>query len=110
MPAEHPQPARLECLGLPFALNGIDRITAFDAATGALQWTAHTSPGATSQESSPSVFLNAVYVGSDNGLYAFNLLTGAPLWPRYPLGGTPGFYWGCNNTKDIDVRLETIVG
>jgi hypothetical protein len=23
-------------------------------------------------------------------------------------GGTPGFYWGCNNTKDIDVRLETI--
>jgi outer membrane protein assembly factor BamB len=32
-----------------------------------------------------------VYVGSDNGLYAFNLSTGAPLWPRYPLGGTPGF-------------------
>lgn len=23
-------------------------------------------------------------------------------------GGTRGFYWGCNNTKDIDVRLETI--
>jgi hypothetical protein len=23
-------------------------------------------------------------------------------------GDTPGFYWGCNNTKDIDVRLETI--
>jgi hypothetical protein len=23
-------------------------------------------------------------------------------------GGTEGFYWGCNNTKDIDVRLETI--
>ncbi len=23
-------------------------------------------------------------------------------------GGTPGFYWGCNNTKDLDVRLETI--
>lgn len=22
--------------------------------------------------------------------------------------GTEGFYWGCNNTKDIDVRLETI--
>jgi hypothetical protein len=22
--------------------------------------------------------------------------------------GTPGFYWGCNNTKDRDVRLETI--
>jgi hypothetical protein len=25
-------------------------------------------------------------------------------------GGTPGFYWGCNNTKDLDVRLETIPG
>src|SRR5947209_4661424 len=25
-------------------------------------------------------------------------------------GNTPGFYWGCNNTKDIAVRLETIAG
>lgn len=66
-------------------------LRSFDAATGTLQWTAPTSPGATSQESSPAVFLNAVYVGSDNGLYAFNLSTGVPLWPRYPLGGTPGF-------------------
>jgi hypothetical protein len=24
--------------------------------------------------------------------------------------GTEGFYWGCNNTKDLDVRLETIPG
>ncbi|HEX5271404.1 MAG TPA: C45 family autoproteolytic acyltransferase/hydrolase [Gemmataceae bacterium] len=23
-------------------------------------------------------------------------------------GNTPGFYWGCNNAKDIDVRLETV--
>jgi len=23
-------------------------------------------------------------------------------------GDTPGFYWGCNNTKGIDLRLETI--
>jgi hypothetical protein len=23
-------------------------------------------------------------------------------------GGTEGFYWGCNNTKDLDVRLETV--
>jgi hypothetical protein len=26
------------------------------------------------------------------------------------VGGTDGFYWGCNNTKDRDVRLETIPG
>jgi hypothetical protein len=24
------------------------------------------------------------------------------------IGGTVGFYWGCNNTKDIEVRLETV--
>ena len=23
-------------------------------------------------------------------------------------GGAPGFYWGCNNAKDLNVRLETI--
>jgi len=23
-------------------------------------------------------------------------------------GGTEGFYWGCNNTKDLQVRLETL--
>jgi hypothetical protein len=23
-------------------------------------------------------------------------------------GNTPGFYWGCNNPKDLDVRLETV--
>src|SRR5262249_19685591 len=23
------------------------------------------------------------------------------------VGGTKGFYWGCNNTKDLQVRLET---
>jgi hypothetical protein len=23
-------------------------------------------------------------------------------------GGTEGFYWGCNNTKDFDVRMETV--
>ncbi len=25
-------------------------------------------------------------------------------------GGTEGFYWGCNNTKDLGVRMETIPG
>ena len=24
------------------------------------------------------------------------------------VGGTKGFYWGCNNAKDLDVRLETV--
>jgi hypothetical protein len=26
------------------------------------------------------------------------------------VGGTKGFYWGCNNAKDLQVRLETIPG
>ena len=25
-------------------------------------------------------------------------------------GDTPGFYWGCNNSKDLQVRLETLPG
>jgi hypothetical protein len=25
-------------------------------------------------------------------------------------GGTKGFYWGCNNAKDLQVRLETVPG
>ena len=25
-------------------------------------------------------------------------------------GGTEGFYWGCNNAKDLEVRLETVAG
>lgn len=25
-------------------------------------------------------------------------------------GDTPGFYWGCNNTKALEVRLETVPG
>jgi hypothetical protein len=25
-------------------------------------------------------------------------------------GGARGFYWGCNNTKDLEVRLETVPG
>lgn len=24
------------------------------------------------------------------------------------IGGTDGFYWGCNNTKDLELRLETV--
>jgi hypothetical protein len=24
------------------------------------------------------------------------------------IGGTQGFYWGCNNTKDLELRLETL--
>lgn len=30
--------------------------------------------------------------------------SGKNEWP----GGTEGFYWGCNNAKDLQVRLETI--
>lgn len=26
------------------------------------------------------------------------------------IGGTKGFYWGCNNAKDLNVRLETVPG
>ncbi len=64
---------------------------------------------------------------SNNGLYSNEWLIGdtktneiamfelgtakSRLWRSSKndwFGDTPGFYWGCNNTKDLDVRLETL--
>jgi hypothetical protein len=69
----------------------------------------------------------AIFLGSGNGLYAnewlladtktneialFELGTRSHKLLRSSrnewFGGTEGFYWGCNNAKDLDVRLETL--
>lgn len=47
-----------------------------------------------------------------NEVAMFELGTGThKLWrsskKEFP-GGTEGFYWGCNNTKDLEVRKETV--
>ncbi len=67
-----------------------------------------------------------ILLASNNGLYSNEWLLGDTktnevasfelgthkhkLWRsskrEFP-GGTEGFYWGCNNTKDMDVRKET---
>lgn len=67
-----------------------------------------------------------ILLASNNGLYSNEWLLGDiktneiamfelgthkhKLWRsskhEFP-GGTEGFYWGCNNTKDLDVRQET---
>lgn len=61
-----------------------------NALTGAVQWSAHTSSGTSSQGSSPAVAFNKVYVGSDDGLYAFDLATGTLAW-KYPIAAITGF-------------------
>ncbi len=47
-----------------------------------------------------------------NEIAMFELGTGkSKLWRSSKdewYGGTKGFYWGCNNAKDLDVRLETV--
>ncbi|HEY2894014.1 MAG TPA: M1 family aminopeptidase, partial [Pirellulales bacterium] len=68
-----------------------------------------------------------ILTASNNGLYSNEWLLGDTktnevamfelgtrkhkLWRsskrEFP-GGTEGFYWGCNNTKDLDVRTETV--
>jgi hypothetical protein len=68
-----------------------------------------------------------ILLASNNGLYTNEWLLGDTktsevasfelgtkkhkLWRsskhEFP-GGTEGFYWGCNNTKDLEVRLETV--
>lgn len=69
----------------------------------------------------------AILGRSNNGLYTNEWLLGdtktdeiamfelgthrSKLWRSGKdewFGGTKGFYWGCNNAKDTDVRLETI--
>jgi hypothetical protein len=69
----------------------------------------------------------AILGSSNNGLYTNEWLLGdtktdeiamyelgtqkTRLWRSSKgewFGGSEGFYWGCNNTKDLDVRLETI--
>jgi hypothetical protein len=69
----------------------------------------------------------AILSRSNNGLYTNEWLLGdiktneiamfelgthkSKLWRSAKdewFGGTKGFYWGCNNAKDLDVRLETI--
>lgn len=69
----------------------------------------------------------AILLDSNNGLYTNEWLLGdiktneiamlelgthkSKLWrssrDEWP-GGTKGFYWGCNNTKDLEVRKETV--
>ena len=66
------------------------KLRALSQATGAILWTASTTPTTMSQESSPALDSNFVYVGSDSGLHAFNALTGAFLW-MYPTNGITGF-------------------
>jgi outer membrane protein assembly factor BamB len=58
--------------------------------TGAIMWQVNTSPGPTSQESSPSVHGNRVYLGSDDGLFAFDIANGAQVW-KYNLTAGVGF-------------------
>jgi hypothetical protein len=68
-----------------------------------------------------------ILLASNNGLYSNEWLLGDTktnevaafelgtkkhkLWRsskrEFP-GGTEGFYWGCNNTKDLEVRIETV--
>jgi hypothetical protein len=69
----------------------------------------------------------AILAKSNNGLYSNEWLLGdiktneiamfelgthkTKLWRSSKdewFGGTKGFYWGCNNAKDLDVRLETV--
>jgi outer membrane protein assembly factor BamB len=77
-------------LGRVFVNTDAHQLHALNQLTGALIWSANTSAGATSQESSPAIGFNKVYVGSDDGLYAFDFATGALAW-KYTLPAPVGF-------------------
>lgn len=76
--------------GRMFVNTDAHQLHALNQFTGALIWTANTSAGTSSEESSPAVGFNKVYVGSDDGLYAFDFATGALAW-KYTLPAIVGF-------------------
>jgi outer membrane protein assembly factor BamB len=76
--------------GRVFVNTDAHKLHALNQLTGAILWSANTSPGTTSQESSPAIGFNKVYVGSDDGLYAFDFATGALAW-KYTLPAIVGF-------------------
>ena len=64
--------------GVVYIGSGDHKVYAFNAATGAILWTATTTNDIIS---SPAVANGVVYVGSEDfKLYAFNASTGATLW------------------------------
>lgn len=77
-------------LGMVYVNTDAHKLHALDQTTGAILWSVNTSPGATSQESSPSIAFGKVYVGSDDGLFAFDAGNGAQVW-KYNLAAVPGF-------------------
>ncbi|MBO0698549.1 MAG: hypothetical protein J2P46_09150 [Zavarzinella sp.] len=68
----------------------------------------------TLKEANNGLYTNEWLLGDTktNEIAMFELGTTATrLWRSSKnewFGGTEGFYWGCNNTKDLDVRLDTI--
>jgi outer membrane protein assembly factor BamB len=77
-------------LGMVFVNTDAHKLYALNQTTGAILWSVNTSPGAGSQESSPSIAFGKVYVGSDDGLFAFDAGNGAQVW-KYNLAAIPGF-------------------
>jgi outer membrane protein assembly factor BamB len=77
-------------LGRVFVNTDVHKLYALNQFTGAIQWSATTSAGTSSEESSPAVGVNKVYVGSDDGLYAFDVPTGALTW-KYTTPAIVGF-------------------
>jgi eukaryotic-like serine/threonine-protein kinase len=73
--------------------SGNDRLYAFDAQTGTLQWVGSTGG---SIASSPAIIDGSVYVGSDDDqIYAFNAQTGAFQWAAatgYAINSSPVIY------------------
>jgi outer membrane protein assembly factor BamB len=59
-------------------------VVAYDAASGAVRWSAHA--GLYAQTAAPAVSRGRVFVARSDGVYAFDETTGAQLWHRYVPG------------------------
>jgi outer membrane protein assembly factor BamB len=74
------QGALAAAFGYIYSLSRFGTLAAYTASTGTLAWQASVDVGYGTTLSSPAIGLGNVYVGTAQGLRAFDAITGAPKW------------------------------
>lgn len=80
LPTGAHQGALAAAFGYIYSLTRFGTLAAYTASTGTLAWQVSVDVGSGSTLSSPAIGFGNVYVGTAQGLRAFDAVTGAPKW------------------------------